>query len=459
MRRKFWLILSNLLLALFLMSTPLVSAQSATIQIMDQNVKSQFRDHITAELTAEHASEITNVEFFYRVVGQRATNRNVAEFEPGKIIQASYSIDQTQNDTYMPPGTELEYWWRLTDVDGDTLKTETELYIYLDNRFDFKTLHNDRLTLYWYNGGRAFGEALFKQANKGLDQLEEDIGVSLERPIKIFIYGTHEDLISALSLSSQEWTGGVAYTDYGVVVIGIRADNLDWGLRAMTHEMTHLVIHQATDNPYGDLPRWLDEGLAVYNEDPERLDEQFRETFTEAVENDSLMTLQTLSSTFPADPMAANLAYGQSGVVVGFIIQNYGSDAMKELLEIFSEGSLYDDALEKALGEDTKSLDNAFRANFGLPPLPGTEASQTETQQTEASEPETKTTESEVTKAEQPETEQGVSEAAAIEEKSESAGQASETRPRRRGLQCLGGLLPLAALGMLIAQRKRKQLF
>lgn len=459
MKRKFWLILSLLVLALFLMSTPLVSAQNATIQIMDQNVKSQFRDHITAELTAEHASEITNVEFFYRVVGQRATNRNVAEFEPGKTIKASYSIDQTQNDTYMPPGTELEYWWRLTDAEGNTLKTEPELYLYLDNRFDFKTLHNDRLTLYWYNGGRAFGEALFKQANKGLDQLEEDIGVSLERPIKIFIYGTQEDLISALSLSAQEWTGGVAYTDYGVVVIGIRADNLDWGLRAMTHEMTHLVIHQATDNPYGDLPRWLDEGLAVYNEDPERLDEQFQETFNEAVTNNSLMTLQTLSSTFPADPLAANLAYGESGAVVGFIIHNYGSDAMKDLLEIFSEGSLYDDALEQALGEDTQSLDNAFRTSLGLPSLPGTETSQTESQQTEAQKSDTEATGSEVTKAEQPETEQVGSGAAVVEEKSASTEQASETRSRRRGLQCLGGLLPLAALGVVIARRKRKQLF
>lgn len=459
MKRKFWLILSLLLLALFLMSTPLVRAQSATIQIMDQNVKSQFRDHITAELTAEHTSEITNVEFFYRVVGQRATNRNVAEFEPGKTIKASYSIDQTQNDTYMPPGTEFEYWWRLTDAEGNTLKTEPKLYLYLDNRFDFKTLHNDRLTLYWYNGGRAFGEALFKQANKGLDQLEEDIGVSLERPIKIFIYGTHEDLISALSLSAQEWTGGVAYTDYGVVVIGIQADSLDWGLRAMTHEMTHLVIHQATDNPYGDLPRWLDEGLAVYNEDPERLDEQFQETFNEAVANNSLMTLQTLSSTFPADPLAANLAYGESGAVVGFIIHNYGSDAMKELLGIFSEGSLYDDALEQALGEDTQSLDNAFRTSLGLPPLPGTEAPQTESQQTEVQKSDTKATESEVTKAEQPETKQVESGAAVVEEKSAPTEQVNETGSRRRGLQCLGGLLPLAALGVVIARRKRKQLF
>ena len=452
MKQKICLVF--LILTFYLLSASFgVSAQDSDFQILGQNVTSQFREHITAELTAEHASDITNVEFFYRIAGERAISRNVAEFEPGKAIAVSYNIDQTQNDTYMPPGAELEYWWRLTDAEGNTFKTEPESYTYLDNRFDFKTLSNERLTLYWYNGGRAFGESLFQQANKGLTQLEEDIGVSLEHPIKIFIYGTHEDLLSALSLAAQEWTGGVAYTDYGVVVIGIRADNLDWGLRAMTHEMTHLVIHQATDNPYSDLPRWLDEGLAVYNEDPESLDEQFRETFTEAVENNSLMTLQTLSSTFPADPEAANLAYGQSGVVVSFIIKNYGPEAMKKLLEIFSEGTLYDDALQEALGEDTKSLDNAFRTSLGLPPLPGAEAPQAE-----AKEPEAKEDVAKPAQTEQTETQQTGSEGEAVEENPAPAEQTAETTPRRR-LPCVGGLLPLAALGLLLAQRRRKRAF
>ena len=54
------------------------------------------------------------------------------------------------------------------------------------------------------------------------------------------------------------------------------------------------------------------------------------------------MTFQTLSSSFPADSQAANLAYGQSGAVVHFILDTYGTEAMAKLLEIFAEGALYE---------------------------------------------------------------------------------------------------------------------
>jgi len=439
------ILVTLLFLSLLLSLTPLAYAQEAAIQVQEQGVDSQFREEITAYLMAQHDKEITEVEFYYRLIGERATARNVAEFEPGETIEATFTITQDRQETYMPPGAEFEYWWQLTDADGNSLKTEPETYLYLDNRYDFKTLSNDRLTLYWYSGGRAFGEALFNQANVGLDRLENEIGVTIDRPIKIFIYGSHPDLISALSVTAQEWTGGVAFTEHGVVVLGIGADNLDWGLRAMTHEMTHLIIHQATDNPFNDLPRWLDEGLAVYNENPETLDDQFRETFTEAVKNDRLFTLQTLSSSFPADSEAANLAYGQSGAVVGFILRQYGPEAMQQLLDIFSGGALYDDALEEALGEDTTSLDNAFRENWDLPPLPGA------TVDSGAEQPQSNETEPEPAQAE-PEQE---TEAQADEPEAPQEEEASSDRGFR--LPCIGGLVPLLLLGIVLTHRRQKR--
>ncbi|NIP26916.1 MAG: hypothetical protein GWO38_24645, partial [Phycisphaerae bacterium] len=395
--------------------------------------------------------------------GGIATSRNVADFEPGQIVKANFSINQ--NLIYLPPGTEIEYWWRLTDAEGNVLKTEPEIYLYLDNRYNFKTLSNDRLSLYWYNGNRSFGKVLFEQAVKALDRLETDVGVFIDRPIKIFIYGTHADLLNALSIGAREWTGGVAFTDQGVVVIGIEPDNLDWGLRAMTHEMTHLVIHQATDNPYGDLPTWLNEGLAVYNEDPDNLNPRYQEILTEAIATDSLFTLRSLSSSFPADHEEASLAYGQSGAIVHFLIDAYEPEAMAKLLEIFSEGAVYDKALIEALGVDTWDLDNAFRASLGLSPLPELLDTQARIQQSSPQEIETRQTDTETEQVES-NTEQAESvqpgedhETSAVRETASEAETtvdaktaASQTNNRR--LQCFAGLLPLAVLGLIIIRRR-----
>ena len=339
-----------------------------SIRVLDQSVDTAFRDYITFSIDVESDSPITQARLLYRVAGQIATARGDAEIEPDTQVDASFTIDQERD--YLPPGTELEYWWKIEDEAGNELSTEPMPLVYMDDRHDWQTMSSDRLALYWYRGDRAFGEALFDQANKTLDQIEAEAGVKVEFPVKIFIYGSFSDLREAIAVGAQEWTGGQAFTDQGVVVIGVSPSDLTYGLAATPHELTHLVIHQATDNPYSDIPRWLDEGLAVYMSG--ELDagwRGYRAQVADSAKSDKLMTLQTLSSSFPADSELAGQAYAQSGAVVEFVIQNYGQDAMAELLDIFSEGALYDDALEQALGVDTWALDSVWREDIGAPSL------------------------------------------------------------------------------------------
>lgn len=341
-----------------------------SIKVVDQSWEANFRENLAFNLEAESQAKIVEVDLLYQIVGQLATSRNEAEFSPGTRVEANFTIDQTKPENYMPPGTELQYWWKIVDEAGNELKTEKEKILYLDNRYEWQKLENERVTLYWYEGDDSFGKALFERAGVALDTLATDVGISLKDPVKVFIYANHSDLLGALSTTAQEWTGGQAFTTFGVVAIGVGPRELDWGLRAMTHEMSHLVIHQATDNPYRGLPRWLDEGIAVYNEDPKQLVDDFKPIFDQAVDTNQLMTLRTLSSPFPSDPLLANLAYGQSGAVVKFIIDRYGPEAMGKLLAIFAEGALDDEALQEALGVDTDGLDNAFRTSLGLEPWP-----------------------------------------------------------------------------------------
>ncbi len=377
----------SLIVALLVATTawlPTVVAQEA-IRVLDQSVEAIFRDRITFRIKLESDSPIKEARLLYRVTGLPATARGDAQFEPGKVVEATFTIDQRRD--YLPPGSEISYWWRITNEAGDTLKTEPQTYFYMDDRHTWHTLSNERLTLYWYQGDRDFGEALFRQANHTLDQIENEAGVRVKHPIRIFIYGSHRDLLEAVEVGAHEWTGGQAFTEHGVVVINVSPNDLDFGLIAVPHELTHIVIDQATDNPYSDIPRWLDEGLAVYMSG--ELDSPFRgyrRLVATSAKQNRLMTLQTLSSSFPADPELANQAYAQSGLVVEFIIQNYGKEAMAKLLSIFAQGALYDDALREALGVDTWELDNAWRKSIGAPPLerPGTVGQTPDSRQTAA---------------------------------------------------------------------------
>jgi hypothetical protein len=439
---KRWILAILLILSVGL---PTQVAAQEPIRVLDQSVETAFRDYITFNIDLESDSPITEARLLYRVAGQFATARGDAEIEPGTQVQTSFTIDQ--NRDYLPPGTELEYWWTITDEAGNELKTEPQPLLYLDDRHDWQTLSNDRLTLYWYRGDRAFGEALFDQANKTLDQIEAEAGVMVEIPVKIFIYGSFSDLREAIAVGAQEWTGGQAFTDQGVVVIGVSPSDLTYGLAATPHELTHLVIHQATDNPYGDIPRWLDEGLAVYmSGEMDAGWRGYRAEVTGSAQANKLMTLQTLSSSFPADSDQAGLAYAQSGSVVEFIIQHYGEDAMAGLLDIFSEGALYDEALEQALGVDTWELDNAWRETIGAQPLEVPGIATGETSQA-AEEP--------VPATEEP----GLAPATAPAEGAETPSASEQPSSPRRGglaLPCLGSsLVGFGVLGLFVLFRAR----
>ena len=62
------------------------------------------------------------------------------------------------------------------------------------------------------------------------------------------------------------WTGGLAYADHNIVIIGISPDQMDWGKRTQAHEFTHVLVGQLTFSCLSDIPTWLQEGLAVYGE-------------------------------------------------------------------------------------------------------------------------------------------------------------------------------------------------
>lgn len=452
------------LLAAALFMGPRQTEAQEAIKLIDQSSESSFNQAVTFSAEASGSAEIVDADLFYRVVGQLATSRNQGEFTPGTTINATYTIDLTDPVNYQPPGTELEFWWKFVDADGNELKTDPETLSYIDDRHTWQTLENDRLTLGWYNGNDRFGETLYERANEALDTLEADFGASIENPIKIFIYGNQQELLDAMSAGAQEWTGGAAYTDYGVVVIGIRPDQLDWGLKAMTHEMSHLVIHQATDNPFGGgdtLPRWLDEGIAVYNENRAELDEDFKPLFDRAVANNSLMTLRTLSSPFPSDTIQANLAYGESGAVVKFMTDTYGPEAMADLLAVFAEGALYDEALEQAIGLNMDQLDNAFRASLDLPPLAGTEAN-TEAADADQTEPAVVQESQSEASNEEPAVAAAVEATAVVSEPAQDAAPANEPAAAESApepaqssgplsaLPCAAGLLMTLALGGIV---------
>jgi hypothetical protein len=216
----------------------------------------------------------------------------------------------------------------------------------------------------------SFGQALFDHGVNSIEFLERDTGVTVERQIQIYVYGDRGDFFNALEPGAKEWTGGRAFPEYSIVMINIEPSELEWGKRAVAHEITHQVIHQKIRSPLGELslPPLMDEGLAVYYESPGAPDPQFVNPLKRAIQNDALIPLRTLTSAFATDPNVANLSYAESYSVVDFIFRHFGRDKMAQLLQAFKQGGLTDEIFAQVLGVNLDGLEVEWRKDIGAKP-------------------------------------------------------------------------------------------
>ena len=349
----------TLFICLLMLLSPLpVQAQGGPI-VQQNSAQVDFPLYLHFNLAAESDANITDIRLHY-IVDQTSFAQVVSEvyidFTPATSVEVSWTFDLRRIGG-LPTGSSVEYWWAVTDANAAQVVTSPALVQFNDLRNAWQSLTEGMVTLYWYQGKESFARELMATAQQTLDRLAEDTGAYLEKPVNLYIYGSSRDLRGAM-IFPQEWTGGVAFPRFGTIAIGIAPGELDWGRRAIAHELAHLVVHQVTLNPYNDIPVWLDEGLAMYAEgEPES---RLLSLLNKAITENRVTSVRSLSSPFSADAQEANIAYAQSYSLVEFLISRYGQAKMLELLDTFGQGSNYDEALMKVYGFDMDGLNKRW---------------------------------------------------------------------------------------------------
>jgi hypothetical protein len=167
-------------------------------------------------------------------------------------------------------------------------------------------------------------------------------------------------------LYEPSWTGGQAFPDQNIVILGISEYDLDWGKDAIVHELTHVLVGHLTFSCLGDVPTWLNEGLAVYSEGG--LDPASARQLEEAIQEDTLLTVRSLSSGFSEVADKAYLSYSQSYSVTKYLIETYGQAKMTSLLVSLRDGLTIEEALIQTYGFNLDELEDRWRESIGAAP-------------------------------------------------------------------------------------------
>ena len=133
----------------------------------------------------------------------------------------------------------------------------------------------------------------------------------------------------------------------------------NWGA-TLWHELAHVITVQLS---HQRIPRWLTEGVSVFEEKRARREwgrEQELE-FAHALDHGGVMTLKNLNAGF-SDPKTISMAYFQASQVVAHIHEAYGQDKLRALVAAYATGVNTDGALSAALGITMDQLQTGFDA-------------------------------------------------------------------------------------------------
>jgi hypothetical protein len=357
MKKAILLVIAAVSLCLSLVPGTAEAQTAPTVSKTSVDIK--FPTQMDFSITATGNSNISDVRLRYTVQQEsfaEVTSEVAVPVTSAKTVSTHWVMDMRQTGGF-PPGTTVHYWWVVRDASGGRVETLPTAVDFNDTRYKWQKKSEGLVDLYWYSGSNTFANELMAAAQDGLTKLAGNTGARLKKRVSLYIYASSTDLKGAL-IFPYEWTGGLTLANFSTIVLGIAPSDLAWGKRAIAHELTHMVVHQVTSNPYSDLPRWLDEGLAVYNEGP--LDASMGTALQRAVGSSGLISVQSLASPFSTDAQVANLSYAESFSIVEYLVTAQGQAKMLELLNVFSKGSRYDDALQSVYGFDVAGLNSRW---------------------------------------------------------------------------------------------------
>ena len=327
-----------------------------------------FPESATFRATFTSDREITSIVLEYGNEQQtcgKVFAKAFPQFTPGTTVEAEWTWEMRQSGS-LPPGAQFWWRWRVTDASGQESVTDVKTAVWLDGIHDWQTINTgDIVRLHWYEGDQTFAADLASAASDGLRFNETQSGLKAEAPINIYVYASTDDLKDAI-LYEPSWTGGQAFPEHNIVILGISRSDLDWGRDAIVHELTHVLVGHLTFSCLGDVPTWLNEGLAVYSEG--ELDPASKMQLEDAIRDNTLLTVRSLSSGFSEVADKAYLSYSQSYSLAKFLVETHGQEKMTGLLLSLRDGLTIDEALMQVYGFNIEGLENEWRTSIGARP-------------------------------------------------------------------------------------------
>ncbi|MDR3623038.1 MAG: tetratricopeptide repeat protein [Paludisphaera borealis] len=297
----------------------------------------------------------------YRFAEGAAALKQAVALDPS-YLPAKVQLSQT----LLRLGDEAEGWKLVEEIVAKDAYNVVafNLTTLRDRLAQFRTIEEDGIVLRMDpREAELYGARVLDLLKRAKTELSAKYGVAPPNPIIVEIFPRKQEFaVRTFGLPGADGLLGVCF---GRVVTAnspaSQGEHPSNGESVLWHELCHVVTLTKTHNK---MPRWLSEGISVYEEGLK--DPAWGSAMTPRLRSmlvgDELTPLSRLSSAFLAPKTAQHVqfAYFESAMAVEFLVQKAGLPALNGLLEDLGAGKNLDDVLPTRTKMTLEQLDKEF---------------------------------------------------------------------------------------------------
>jgi tetratricopeptide (TPR) repeat protein len=309
----------------------------------------------------------------YRVAGDH-TARNYRFDEAVELTRKALAVDKSSTQSYADLGGHL---LRTGDEPGARRALETAFkadpynvvtynqLAMLDTVDKFETIREGDLVIRLHpDEVGVMRDQIVQLARQSLETLSKLHQFKPTGPILVEMFPKHDDF-AVRTIGLPGFIGALGACFGRVVTLDSpRArppGQFSWE-ETLWHEMAHVISLQMSNNR---IPRWLSEGMSVYEERRARPEwgREMDVPFAQALDAGKLLKLRDIQEGL-SDPRMISLVYHQSSLVVEHLIGTYGEQAWWRLLRAYGKGLETDAAFKEAFNATLDDVQASFDARL-----------------------------------------------------------------------------------------------
>jgi len=181
---------------------------------------------------------------------------------------------------------------------------------------------------------------------------------SLTDVVSVYVADTEAEFVSMVGNSFPDWGIGCAIPARNLIILKspLRFKYYRPFSQVITHELAHIFLGQFSGEKM--VPRWLDEGFAMYQSQEWRIGQDI--AVARAVLTGSILPLSQIESVNAFKESRAQLAYTESFLAVSYLYGEYGEGTVKELVTHLANGTSIDLAFLRTIGINYLSFQLEF---------------------------------------------------------------------------------------------------